>query len=179
MFVRPLTLMPDTDCLRVPDSDSPELPSLILRLRLRGSVTTFQTEIQRLHCNISASIYMTFYSRKVVIHLLLFSLLIQGTPLLFSTLLFDIKESKSMTMTIINCHKKALLDVQTLSSWLDPPTCLRGLICRIHASLSKQWCLVLISSPIIYKQWPGPRQLSRNISIDPITGSANNIILST
>ena len=124
MFVRPLTLMPDTDCLRVPDSDSPELPSLILRLRLRGSVTTFQTEIQRLHCNISASIYMTFYSRKVVIHLLLFSLLIQGTPLLFSTLLFDIKESKSMTMTAINCHKKALLYVKMNmrrppSTWTD------------------------------------------------------------
>ena len=142
MFVRPLTLMPDTDCLRVPDSDSPELPSLILRLRLRGSVTTFQTEIQRLHCNISASIYMTFYSRKVVIHLLLFSLLIQGTPLLFSTLLFDIKESKSMTMTIINCHKKALLDVQTLSSdvWPSSPEYYLWLICKIEVESSGDRC---------------------------------------
>ena len=120
-----------------------------------------------------------FTLKKVLIKTQLFSLFIQGTPLLFSKLLFDIKESKSMTMTIINCHKKALLDVQTLSSWLDPPACLRGLICRFHVSMSKQWCLVLISSPIIYKQWPRPRQLSRNISIDPITGSANNIILST
>ena len=53
-------------------------------------------------------------------------------------LLFDIKESKSMTMTIINCHKKALLDVQTLSSdvWPSSPEYYLWLICKIEVESS-------------------------------------------
>ena len=60
----------------------------------------------------------------------------------FLMLLFDIKESKSMTMTIINCHKKALLDVQTLSSdvWPSSPEYYLWLICKIEVESSGDRC---------------------------------------